>query len=207
MARHWYHCVIWILLFVLLMRIRILVRFWFDLTIFGSNRNVSPTSHQLAPPPTSFPPSPTTEHWNTGSKFSLYRHLTPTLWCALKVHKHEIILNFFFTKIKSLYALGKFSKKISLSFLRFSPEFRSSHIYAVTEQTRNQIFLRDIPKFFFFKIFTMVLLDGFLDGFSKFWFFIVEICILIRDFWVIFENYCMRMLSILWTDFIACWAY
>jgi hypothetical protein len=29
----------------------------------------------------------------------------------------------------------------------------------------------------------MVLLDGFLEGFSKFWFFIVEICILIRDFW------------------------
>jgi hypothetical protein len=28
----------------------------------------------------------------------------------------------------------------------------------------------------------MVLLDGFLDGFSKFRFFIVEICILIRDF-------------------------
>jgi hypothetical protein len=64
----------------------------------------------------------------------------------------------------------------------------------------------------------MVLLDGFLDGFSKFGFFIVEICILIRDFWVIFENYCMRMLSIrgndfyrmlsiLGTDFIAHWAY
>ncbi len=42
----------------------------------------------------------------------------------------------------------------------------------------------------------MVLLDVFLDSFSKFLFFIVEICILIRDFWVIFENYCMRMLSI-----------
>ncbi len=64
----------------------------------------------------------------------------------------------------------------------------------------------------------MVLLDGFLDGFSKFWFFIVEICILIRDFWVIFENDFMRMLSIrgtdfyrmlgiLGTDYIAHWAY
>jgi hypothetical protein len=29
----------------------------------------------------------------------------------LKVHKHEIILNFFFTLIKSLYALGKFFNK------------------------------------------------------------------------------------------------
>ena len=59
---------------------------------------------------------------------------------CLKVHKHEIILNFFLTKIKSLYCLGKFSKKISLLFLRFSPEFRSSNIFAVTEHTRNQIF-------------------------------------------------------------------
>jgi hypothetical protein len=36
------------------------------------------------------------------------------------------------------------------------------------------------------------------------WFFIGEICILIRDFWVIFKNYSMRMLSILGNDFIAC---
>ena len=38
-------------------------------------------------------------------------------------------------------------------------------------------------------------------------FFIGEICIWIRDFWVIFENYCMRMLSIRGNDFIAHWAY
>ncbi len=57
------------------------------------------------------------------------------------------------------------------------------------------------------KIFTLVLLNRFLDGFSKFGFFICEICILIRDFWVIFENYSMRMLSIRGNDFIACWAY
>ncbi len=124
----------------------------------------------------------------------------------LKVHKHEIILNFFLTLIKSLYALGKFSKKISLSFLRFSPEFRSSYIYQLSIRG-TKFFLRDIQKKFFFKIFTMVLLNGFLDGFSKFWFFIVEICIFIKYFWVIFENYCMRMLSIRGNDFIACWAY
>jgi hypothetical protein len=111
------------------------------------------------------------------------------------------IFVFFFTQIKSLYALGEFSKKNSLSFLRFSPEFRSS------KHTRNQIFFERYPKIFFFKIFTMVLLDGLLDGFSNFGFFIIEICILIRDFWVIFENYCMRMLSIRGNDFIACWAY
>ncbi len=83
-----------------------------------------------------------------------------------------------------------------------------------------KFFLRDIQKKFSFKIFTLVLSDRILDGFSKFWFFIGEIYILIRDFWVIFENYSRRMLSIrgnnffaCWllsicgTDFIACWAY
>ncbi len=77
-------------------------------------------------------------------------------------------------------------------------------------------------KFFFFKIFSLVLLDRFLDGFSKFGCFIGEICILIRDFWVIFENYSWayaetilshaehtrnrfhRMLSIRGTNFRAC---
>ena len=45
-----------------------------------------------------------------------------------------------------------------------------------------KFFLRDIKKKIFFKIFTLVLLDRFLDGFSKFGFFMGEICILIRDF-------------------------
>jgi hypothetical protein len=40
---------------------------------------------------------------------------------------------------------------------------------------------RDINSYFF-KIFTLVLLDRFLYGFSKFRFFIGENCILIRDF-------------------------
>ena len=128
-------------------------------------------------------------------------------FCILKVHKHEIILNFFFTWIKSLYALRKFSKKISLLFLRFSPEFRCSNISAVTEHTGNQIFFERYPKNFFFKTFTLVLSDRFLDGFSKFLFFIGEICILSRDFWGFFENYSMHMLSRRGNDFIACWAY
>ncbi len=69
-------------------------------------------------------------------------------------------------------------------------------------------FFWEIPKKnFFFKIFTLVLLDRFLDGFSKFGFFIGEICILIKGFWVILENYSMRLLSIRGNDFIACWAY
>ncbi len=91
-----------------------------------------------------------------------------------------------------------------------------------------KFFLRDIQKFFFLKIFTLVLLDGLLDSFSKFWFFTGEICTLIRDFesfskiiacacWAYAEtilshaehtrNRFYRMLSIRGTDFIACWAY
>ncbi len=70
-----------------------------------------------------------------------------------------------------------------------------------------KFFFERYPKNFFFKIFTLVLLDRFLEGFSKFGFFIGENCILIKDFWVIFENYSMRMLSIRGNDFIACWAY
>ncbi len=68
-------------------------------------------------------------------------------------------------------------------------------------------FFERYPKIFFFKIFILVLSDRFLDGFSKFWFVIGEIYILIRVFWVIFKNCSMRMLSIGGNDFIACWAY
>ncbi len=110
-----------------------------------------------------------------------------------------------------------FQKKNSLLFHRFSSEFRCSNISAVTEHTRNQIFLMSYPKNCFPKIFNLVLLDGFQDGFWKFRLFIVKICILIRYFWVFFENCSMRMLSIRendlthaelrGTDFIAHWAY
>ncbi len=103
--------------------------------------------------------------------------------------------------MKSLYALRKFAKKISLLFLRFSPEFRCSNISAVTEHTRNQTFLRDISNLHFGPIRWVP------RRFFKIFIFIGEICILIRDFWVIFENYSMRMLSIRRTDFIAFWAY
>ena len=114
---------------------------------------------------------------------------------------------FFLPKSNPYMPFVNFRKKNSLLFLRFSAEFWCSNISAVTEHTRNQIFFERYPKNFFFKIFTLVLLDRFLNGFSKFGFFIGEICILIRDFWVIFENYSMRMLSIRGNDFIACWAY
>ena len=126
---------------------------------------------------------------------------------ALKVHKHEIILNFFLTKIKSLYSLGKFSKKITLLFLRFSPEFRSSNIFAVTEHTRNQIFLERYPKIFFLQNVHLGPIRWVPKRFFKIWILYSRNLHLIWDFWVIFKNYSMRMLSIRGNDFIACWAY
>ncbi len=59
----------------------------------------------------------------------------------------------------------------------------------MTEHTRTKFFWRDIQKVFF-KMFTWVLLDGFLNG-----------------FWVIFEKYSMHILSKSGNDFIAHWAY
>ncbi len=53
------------------------------------------------------------------------------------------------------------------------------------------------------KMFSLVLLDGILDGFSNFRLCTIENCILIWDFGVIFENYSMRWLSIRGNDFIA----
>ncbi len=113
-------------------------------------------------------------------------------------------------------------KTISLLVLWFSPEFWCSIISAVTEHTRNQIFLMSYPKIFSFKIFPLVLLDGFLDGFSNFWLFIVKICILMWYFskiiacvcWAYVEtilsnaehtlNRFHRTLSIRGTNFRAC---
>ncbi len=44
-----------------------------------------------------------------------------------------------------------------------------------------KFFFERYPKNLFFKIFTLVLSDRFIDCFSKFWFFIGYICILIRE--------------------------
>ncbi len=130
-----------------------------------------------------------------------------TVFSNLKVHKHEIILIFLWTKIKSLYCLGKFSKKNLLLFLRFSPDFEVRTFSRWLSIRGTKFFWRDIQKIFFFKMFTWVLLDAFLNGFSKFEFFKVEICILMWDFWIIFKNSSMRMLSIRGNNFIAHWAY
>jgi hypothetical protein len=68
-------------------------------------------------------------------------------------------------------------------------------------------FFDEQSKNFFFKIFTLVLLDGFLDGFWKISIIYRQNLHLIGYFWVCFENYSMRMLSKRENDFIACWAY
>ena len=102
--------------------------------------------------------------------------------------------------------LVNFRKK----FRFFSFDFRQNfdvRTFPLWLSIRGTKFFWEISKNFFFLIFALILSDRFLDGFSKFWFVIGEIYILIRVFWVIFKNCSMRMLSIGGNDFIACWAY
>jgi hypothetical protein len=77
-----------------------------------------------------------------------------------------------------------------------------SNIFAMTEHTQNPNFSCEIYKFFL-KLFTLVLLDEFLDSFSKSRLYLVENCILMGPLWVLHENYSMRWLSIRGNDFIA----
>ncbi len=92
-------------------------------------------------------------------------------------------------------------EKISLLFLRFSPEF--SKISVVTEHTRNQIFLMSYPKNFF----SLNLRFG--PNRWVPWRFLKMSIIYSQNlhfnlvFLRIFENYSMRMLSIRGNDFIA----
>ncbi len=57
----------------------------------------------------------------------------------LKVHKHELILNFFGPKSKPCMTLVNIRQKFRI--FRFLSEFRSSNIFAVAEHTRNQFFV------------------------------------------------------------------
>ncbi len=95
---------------------------------------------------------------------------------------------------------------MSLLFLRFSPEFWCSNISAVTEHTRNQIFLMSYPKFFFQNL-HFGPIRWVPRQFLKILIIYSQNLHLIRYFWVFFENYSMRLLSILGNNFIACWAY
>ncbi len=74
-----------------------------------------------------------------------------------------------------------FRKKIRFFSFNFRQNFEFEHFRGDWAYA-NQIFLERYSKNFISKIFSLVLLDRFLDGFSKFGFFIGKICILIRDF-------------------------
>jgi hypothetical protein len=125
---------------------------------------------------------------------------------------------FFWPKSNPYMPLVNFRKKNSLPFLRFSPEFRSSNIYAVTDHTRNQIFFERYPKIFFLqnlhyvpfrsvpRRFFQILIfysrnlhfnKGFLRHFRKLLYAHAEHTR--KRFYL--------MLSILGTDFFANWAY
>ena len=114
---------------------------------------------------------------------------------------------FFWPKSNPYMPLVNFRKKFRLVSFDFRQNFEVRTFTPWLSIRGTKLFLRDIQKFFFFKIFTLVLLDGFLDCFWKFRLFIVKICILIWYFWVFFENYSMRMLSIRGNHFIVRWAY
>ena len=122
-------------------------------------------------------------------------------------HSAEKIVVPFWPKSNPYMPFVNFRKKFASFPSIFARISMFEHIRGDWAYAEQNFLLRDIQKIFFFKIFTLVLSDRFLDGFSKFGCFIGEICILIRDFWAIFENYIMRMLSIRGNDFIACWAY
>jgi hypothetical protein len=64
--------------------------------------------------------------------------------------------------------LVNFRKEFRLFSFDFRQNFEVRTFKRRLSIRGTKFFLRDIQKKFFFKIFTMVLLDGFLDGFSKF---------------------------------------
>ncbi len=122
----------------------------------------------------------------------------PPLTIRLKGTQAWNNLEFFLPISYPYMPFVNFWKKIGCFSFNFCKNFDVRTFLRWLSIRGTKFFLRDIPK--------NVFSDGFLDGFSKFLFFIGEICILIRDFWVIFKNYIMHMLSIHGNDFIACWA-
>ncbi len=77
----------------------------------------------------------------------------------------------------------------------------------MTEHTRNQIFLERYPKFFPLQNVHLGPTRWVPKQFFKIWIFYSRNLLFSWDFWVIFKNYSMRMLSIRGNDFIAHWAY
>ncbi len=109
------------------------------------------------------------------------------------------IFEFFLSKSNRYMSFVNFRKK----FRFFSFGFRQNF----DDRTFPRwLFLRDIQKLFFQNL-HFDPIRWVPRRFLKILIFIGEFCILISDFWVIFENYRMHMLSICWNDFIACWSY
>ncbi len=113
-------------------------------------------------------------------------------------------LNFFYLNQNLICPWSIFDKKICSFPSIFARIWMFEHFCSDWAYAEPNFFSEPSKSFFSGKMF---LLDGFLDGFSKFRLIIAEICILIWYLWVIFENYSMRMLSIRGNDFIAHWAY
>ncbi len=143
--------------------------------------------------------------WSSGSssrKWALRAHF--------KVHKLEIILNFFYLN-QDLICPGWIFQNCLILFLNFCQNFdvRTFSWWLSKWAYVEPSFFGELSKIFFL---TLVLLDEFLDCFSKFRLIIVEICILIWLFGVIFENYSMRTndfiahcaMCIRWTNFCIC---
>ncbi len=98
------------------------------------------------------------------------------------LHKHEIILNFFLPKSNHYLSFVNFWKKFRFFSFDFRQNFDVRTFPLWLSICGSKFFWWAIQKIFFLKIFTLVLLDGFLDDFWKFRLFIVKICILIRYF-------------------------
>ncbi len=142
------------------------------------------------------------------SRKILWKATSRTPFCfilRLKVHKHEIILNFFLPKFNPYTLLVNFREKkiASLPLARISnfERFRGDWPYAEPN------FLESYPKIFFFQIVPLGPIRWVRKWFFKIWIFYSRNLHFNLGFWVIFKNYSMRMLSIRGNDFIAHWAY
>jgi hypothetical protein len=78
--------------------------------------------------------------------------------------------------------LVNFRKKFRFLSFDFRQNFEVRTFLRRLNIRGTKFFWRDAQQIFFIKKLTFVLLDGFINGFSKFRFFIAKILILIGDF-------------------------
>ena len=113
---------------------------------------------------------------------------------------------FFWPKSNPYMPLVNFRKKFRFVSFNFRQNFEVRTFMRWLSIRGSKFFLRDIQKNFG-KNLHYGPITWVPRRFFQILIFYSQNLHLIRDFWVIFENYCMRMLSIRGTDFIACWAY